>query len=204
MTDATKGADVEAVARALFVFQHQGDIADPGRTWDAPDKGEHPIYWQQKMEHNHPHYRAMAAAALAASSHPASAISDATRRMEETLGAKFVPASAMDTLQRLGQEMDERPCRHCNGTDPHCSVCEGVGSLPGEPVQKVHELPPASAGDRLREAMRDIEQRCPEGDEQGDLLDDDIAVEVELTWADLREIRRVLSATPAQEGESDV
>lgn len=74
------GADVEAVARALFVFQHQGDIADPGRTWDAPDKGEHPIYWQQKMEHNHPHYRAMAAAALAASSHPASAMDTLSRR----------------------------------------------------------------------------------------------------------------------------
>jgi hypothetical protein len=64
------GVDVEAVARALFVFQHQGDIADPGRTWDAPEKGEHPLYWQKKMEHNHPHYRAMARAALASLSTP--------------------------------------------------------------------------------------------------------------------------------------
>lgn len=24
----------------------------------------------------------------------------------------------------------ERPCRHCEGCDPHCSVCEGVGTLP--------------------------------------------------------------------------
>lgn len=55
---------VERVARASFVFRHQGDIADPGKTWDAPDKSEHPLYWKQKMEHNHPHYRAMARAAL--------------------------------------------------------------------------------------------------------------------------------------------
>ena len=57
---------VERAARASFAFRHQGDIADPERTWDAPDKSEHPLYWQQKMEHNHPHYRAMARAALSA------------------------------------------------------------------------------------------------------------------------------------------
>lgn len=50
----------------------------------------------------------------------------------------------------------ERPCRHCNGADPFCSVCEGVGSLPNlpyEPVQKVHELPSA-------EQERDAVVRC--------------------------------------------
>lgn len=47
----------------------------------------------------------------------------------------------------------ERPCRHCNGADPFCSVCEGVGSLPNlpsEPVQNVHELPSA---EQEREAV---------------------------------------------------
>lgn len=57
---------VELAARASFAFRHQGDISDPGQVWDAPEKGPHPLYWQQKMEHNHPHYRAMARAALSA------------------------------------------------------------------------------------------------------------------------------------------
>lgn len=51
------------------------------------------------------------------------------------------PASAAQPVQKMHQlpasnftlhrDTGERSCRHCEGNDPHCSLCEGVGTLPG-------------------------------------------------------------------------
>ncbi len=40
-------------------------------------------------------------------------------------------SSAPEPVQKLHElPPGEHICRHCEGKDPHCSVCEGVGSLP--------------------------------------------------------------------------
>lgn len=65
---------------------------------------------------------------------PSATISEATKRMEQTLGAKFQAtpsALSPEPVQKL-HELPEghRWCCHCEQKDPHCSVCEGVGYLP--------------------------------------------------------------------------
>lgn len=67
---------------------------------------------------------------------------------------------AQETLSP--EQPDERPCLHCNGTDPHCSVCEGVGTLPVfcEPLDTIQRLgqefdgPEASPSLGMGEALR--------------------------------------------------
>ncbi|MBD3732807.1 MAG: hypothetical protein IE934_08835 [Sphingopyxis sp.] len=56
--------------------------------------------------------------------------------------ARQLWAAHVATPPASPEQPDERPCRHCNGTDPHCSVCEGVGTLPVpcDPLDTIQRL----------------------------------------------------------------
>lgn len=99
---------VEQVARALWIFDNSANISDVELVWDDPEKTQWASYWVGKMESNRPRYLEMARAALAA-----------------------LTPSAPEPVQKLHElPPGEYLCRHCEGKDPHCSVCDGVGSLP--------------------------------------------------------------------------
>lgn len=92
LANTPAASSVGADERALKWIRHNLHLAEQMMKTSA-DQGNG---YANFAAHDAHHALTAALAALAPLSHPASAISDATRRMEETLGAKFVPASATD------------------------------------------------------------------------------------------------------------
>lgn len=102
-----------------------------------------------------------ARAALAASSHPASAVSEATRRMEETLGAKFVPASAGDEALREAEAWLRAISNWLLAMDHDMSLPDGI--LDTDPLDIADKLralsaTPSHAGETERLRIAQLER----------------------------------------------
>ena len=150
-TASSVGAD----ERALKWLKHNLRLAEQMMKTSADEGNGYANF----AAHDAHHALTVALAALAASSHPASAISDATRRMEETLGAKFVPASAGDVERLRGLLLSlataEAEYRHLHDLHGDGDMRTGRG---WDWMRR--------KGDEARAALTDIKGDRPMGDAQ--------------------------------------